>query len=168
MLAILVDILSFITLNFGSIYEIQIDSLEEKSESLSEELKTVKSNISNYAGFIDFGIEPEILTVDMDPGNMVIIDRIYYYKLTMTNSGILYISKKDNNPIKFIPYRHDGTSIKLSDFWKNVYCPENGLEQDLVSIPMLKNTGILIPQNTEMDIKFMPYISSEVIDNIIS
>lgn len=151
-----------------SISEIQIDSLEEKSESLSEELKTVKSNISNYAGFIDFGIEPEILTVDMDPGNMVIIDRIYYYKLTMTNSGILYISKKDNNPIKFIPYRHDGTSIKLSDFWKNVYCPENGLEQDLVSIPMLKNTGILIPQNTEMDIKFMPYISSEVIDNIIS
>lgn len=143
------------------------ESLEEKIIQQTNDLTNFKNNIQNYNGFISFNTAPEEITVSTS-GEALPLNEQNYYKLEVTDSGILYIIKGESTNIKFIPYTKDGdNTLSINDFYKNLYCSEEGLNVPFITIPILKNNGILLPEGFTEKFYFIPYLTVTEIDNII-
>lgn len=143
------------------------ESLDSKIVQQTNDITNFKNNIQNYNGFIRFDEEPEKITVD-EENVALTLDEQNYYKLEVNESGILYIIKGESTNIKFIPYTKDNdNNLNINDFYKNLYCPEEGLNVPFIIISILKNNGILLPEGFTEKFYFSPYLSITEIDNII-
>lgn len=143
------------------------ESLEPKIIQQTNDLTNFKNNIQNYNGFIRFDENPNEITVDEENAALT-LDEQNYYKLEVSESGILYIIKGESTNIKFIPYTKDNNNnLNINDFYKNLYCSEEGLNVPFITISILKNNGILLPEGFTEKFYFIPYLSITEIDNII-
>ena len=143
------------------------ENLDSKIAQQTNDITNFKNNIQNYNGFIRFDEEPETITVDEENVTLT-LDEQNYYKLEVNESGILYIIKGEATNIKFIPYTKDNdNNLNINDFYKNLYCSEEGLNVPFITISILKNNGILLPEGFTEKFYFIPYLSITEIYNII-
>ena len=153
-----------------------LNNLEPKINSnsnlLAENITKVNylsDNIQNYAGFINYNdICNEIDTVSL--GIVTVKGSTTTYKrYEVDKSGILYIIKGESTTIKFIPYTtlDTETNYEPNEFYKSLYCPEEGLNVPFISINLLKGSGIIFPSDINQKLYFIPYLTATEIDDII-
>lgn len=156
-----------------------LNNLEPKINSnsnlLAENITKVNhlsDNIQNYSGFINYDIvHNEIDTEDIDSFGIVTIkgSPITYKRYETDESGILYIIKGESPTIKFIPYTNlnTETNYEPNEFYKSLYCSEEGLNVPFISINLLKGSGIIFPSDNSQKLYFIPYLTVAEIDDII-
>lgn len=153
-----------------------LNNLEPKINSNSNlltenitKLNHLSDNIQNYGGFIDYDIVRD--EIDTDSLGIVTVkgSAITYKKYEVSESGILYIIKGESSVIKFIPYTtlDIETNYEPNEFYKSLYCPEEGLNVPFISINLLKGNGIIFPSDVTQKLYFIPYLTVTEIDNII-
>lgn len=152
-----------------------LNNLEPKINSNSNllaenttKLNHLSDNIQNYAGFINYNDICNEIETDLE---QIIVEGKVYYKYKTPESGILYITKGESNFIKFIPYTNlvedENGKYSLNEFYKSLYCPEEGLNVPFISINLLKGNGIIFPSDINQKLYFIPYLTATEIDDII-
>lgn len=153
-----------------------LNNLEPKiisnSNLLAENITKVNhlsDNIQNYSGFINYDIVHD--EIDIDSLGIITVkgSTTTYKKYEADESGILYIIKGESTAIKFIPYTtlDTETNYEPNEFYKSLYCPEEGLNVPFISINLLKGSGIIFPSDVDQKLYFIPYLTVTEIDDII-
>lgn len=153
-----------------------LNNLEPKiisnSNLLAENITKVNhlsDNIQNYSGFINYDIVHD--EIDIDSLGIITVkgSTTTYKRYEADESGILYIIKGESTAIKFIPYTilDTETNYEPNEFYKSLYCSEEGLNVPFISINLLKGSGVIFPSDVNQKLYFIPYLTVAEIDDII-
>ena len=153
-----------------------LNNLEPKiisnSNLLAENITKVNhfsDNIQNYSGFINYNIVHD--EIDIDSLGIITVkgSTTTYKRYEADESGILYIIKGESTAIKFIPYTtlDTETNYEPNEFYKSLYCSEEGLNVPFISINLLKGSGVIFPSDVNQKLYFIPYLTVAEIDDII-